>query len=523
VAKQTKKARYTDADIDKILHINQQLSEQVDGLQSQLTWLKRQIFGNKSEKLRYVDNPDQAQLDMGDHPVEEPVAEVEAIKPYKRRKKKPRSGTPDDSGIRFDEQEVDIKIIELPCPELEGTKANEYEVIGSQVDYRLAQRQSPYVMLKYVRKVVKHRPTQQVKTAPAPAGIFSRNQFDVSFIVGLLIDKFLYHQPLYRQHQKLERSGITLCRATLTNLSHRSISLLVPIVDAQLGNVLRSHVLAMDETSIKAGNRKKGKLHQGYYLPVYGDQDEMVFNYSPSKSRAQIEAVLSGFKGTLLSDGNTAYEHYVRKTADAIHAGCWSHSRRHFERACEAEPVESRHALDLIASLYHEDGQIQAHWGDDKKLVYRANHCQEVVNEFFLWCAEQRQRVDLLPSNPLAGALRYVEERQQSLREFLTDPAIPLDTNHLERGLRVIPMGRRAWLFCWTEVGAKYVGIIQSLIVTCRLQGINPSIYLTDVLQRVSTWPADRMIELTPRLWKETFAENPLISDLERIGQDGLI
>ena len=114
MAKQTKKARYTDADIDKILHINQQLSEQVDGLQSQLTWLKRQIFGNKSEKLRYVDNPDQAQLDMGDHPVEEPVAEVEAIKPYKRRKKKPRSGTPDDSGIRFDEQEVDIKIIELP-------------------------------------------------------------------------------------------------------------------------------------------------------------------------------------------------------------------------------------------------------------------------------------------------------------------------------------------------------------------------------------------------------------------------
>jgi len=72
-------------------------------------------------------------------------------------------------------------------------------------------------------------------------------------------------------------------------------------------------------------------------------------------------------------------------------------------------------------------------------------------------------------------------------------------------------------------VGAKYVGIIQSLIVTCRLQGINPSIYLTDVLQRVSSWPAERMIELTPRLWKGTFAENPLISDLERIRQNGLI
>jgi transposase len=523
MAQQTKKSRYSDADIDQILRINQQLSEQVDSLQSQLSWFKRQIFGNKSEKLRYIDNPDQAQLDMGDHPIAEAAVETETIKPYKRRKKKAKAGTPDDSGIRFDENEVDVNVIELPCPELEGANADEYEIIGSQVDYRLAQRQSAYVMLKFIRTVVKHHPTQQITTAPALVGIFDRNQFDVSFIVGLLIDKFLYHQPLYRQHQRLERGGITLCRATLTNLSHRAIKLLAPIVDAQLDNVLRSHVLAMDETPIKAGNRKKGKLHQGYYLPVYGDQDEMVFNYSPSKSRAQIEAVLSGFSGTLLSDGNVAYEYYVGKTQDAVHAGCWSHSRRHFERACEAEPVESRHALDLIARLYHEDGQIQANWEDEKKLMYRATHCQDVVNEFFIWCSEQRQRVDLLPSNPLARALRYVDERQQSLREFLTDPAIPLDTNHLERGLRAIPMGRRNWLFCWTEVGAKYVGIIQSLIVTCRLQGINPSVYLTDVLQRVSTWPAERMIELTPRLWKETFSENPLLSDLERICQDGLI
>ena len=356
MAMQTKKSRYSDADIDQILLNNQQLTEQVNSLQAQLNWFKRQIFGHKSEKLRYIDNPDQAQLDMGDQPFEKPAVETEEIKPYQRRKKKARAGSPDDSGLRFDEKDVDIKRIDLPCPELEGPSADEYEIIGSRVDYRLAQRQSDYVILKYVRKVVKHHSTKQVTTAPAAAGIFDRNQFDVSFIVGLLVNKFLYHQPLYRQHQRLERSGITLARATLTNISHRAIALLTPIVDAQLENVLRSHVLAMDETPIKAGNRKKGKLHQGYYLPVYGDQDEMVFNYSPSKSKAQIEAVLSGFSGTLLTDGNVAYEHYVRKTQHAVHAGCWSHSRRYFERACEAEPVASRHALELIARLYHEDG-----------------------------------------------------------------------------------------------------------------------------------------------------------------------
>ena len=80
-------------------------------------------------------------------------------------------------------------------------------------------------------------------------------------------------------------------------------------------------------------------------------------------------------------------------------------------------------------------------------------------------------------------------------------------------------MGRRSWLFCWTELGARQVGIIQSLLVTCKLQGINPYTYLVDVLQRISQHPASKVIELTPRVWKEKFADNILKSDLDRLGQ----
>jgi len=78
-----------------------------------------------------------------------------------------------------------------------------------------------------------------------------------------------------------------------------------------------------------------------------------------------------------------------------------------------------------------------------------------------------------------------------------------------------MPMGRKAWLFCWTELGAKHVGVIQSLIVTCRLHQIDPYIYLVDILQRVSEHPASRIDELTPRLWKHRFAANPLRSDIQ--------
>lgn len=104
--------------------------------------------------------------------------------------------------------------------------------------------------------------------------------------------------------------------------------------------------------------------------------------------------------------------------------------------------------------------------------------------------------------------------RQTSLQVFLSDPDLAMDTNHLERALRPIPMGRRNWLFCWTELGAKQVGIIQSLLVTCQLQGVDPYTYLVDVLQRVSQHPANKVSELSPKIWKQKFADNPLRSDL---------
>jgi transposase len=75
-------------------------------------------------------------------------------------------------------------------------------------------------------------------------------------------------------------------------------------------------------------------------------------------------------------------------------------------------------------------------------------------------------------------------------------------------------MGRRAWLFCWTEIGAKLVGIVQSLLTTCRLHGINPYVYLVDVLQHVSEHPASAVEQLTPRLWKTLFAHQPMTSDV---------
>ena len=150
----------------------------------------------------------------------------------------------------------------------------------------------------------------------------------------------------------------------------------------------------------------------------------------------------------------------------------------------------------------------------EAKQLHRLTHSKPLVEQFFEWVDRHLARPGFTPSNPFIKALNYVRERRSGLEVFLTDPDVPIDTNHLERALRAIPMGRKSWLFCWTELGAKHVGIIQSLIVTCKLHGVDPYTYLVDVLQRVSEHPAGRVAELTPRLWKEHFAANPLRSDL---------
>jgi len=304
------------------------------------------------------------------------------------------------------------------------------------------------------------------------------------------------------------------------------IALLEPIHEAQLDAIRAGRVIAMDETPIKAGRRVEGKasgkkhpggMKTGYFWPVYGEHDEVCFPFFPSRAQVHVEKLLGWSRAAgsvLLSDGYMAYASYAKKTG-LTHAQCWAHTRRGYFEAQTAEPEGAGAALEQIGALYAVEEQIREGklTGANKRL-HRLTHSKPQVEVFFDWIERQFQRQGLLPSNPFTQALAYARERRLGLEVFLTDPDVPIDTNPLERALRAIPMGRKNWNFCWTELGARHVGIVQSLIVTCRLHGIDPYTYLVDVLQRVGQHPASRVAELTPRQWKQHFAENPLRSDL---------
>ena len=495
------------------------LKQQNQALQSQLDWFKKQLFGQKSER-RLVEAPGQMDIAevLGEGKPARAETPTEQIS-YTRRKKRRADGCATDEGLRFD-KDVPVEVIEIAHPAMTGAEADDYELIDHKISRKLAQRPGSYVVLEYHRPVLKHKPTQRLSTPPLPTPVLDKCLADVSLLAGMLVDKFVYHLPLYRQHQRMLHSGIELSRTSLSTWTQRSIELLKPIYQAQLRHILRSRVLAMDETPIKAGRKHKGKMHQGWLWPIYGESEEVCFTYSASRGKQHLEDQLEGFEGVLLSDGYAAYDSFAKNKPAITQAQCWAHARRYFVKAEAIEPETVAEALEHIRGLYRIEAEIRKKELDaENKLAYRAKHGKPLADAFFGWCHQQRQRVDLVNTNPLSKALRYVANHREQMSVFLSDPDVPIDTNHVERNLRAIPLGRKNWLFSWTEVGAEQVGIIQSLLTTCRLQGVNPYTYLVDVLQRIALHASRDVDELTPRLWKERFAGNPFRSDLDIVGK----
>src|SRR5215831_2359000 len=358
-------------------------------LKRQVEWLQRQLFGRKSEKR--LREPDPAQLSLAGiltmpvAPADQPPPPTETVNAYQRRFRLSGAELTDESELRFDDS-VPIQEIVLTNPEVAALPPEAYEVIGEKLTYRLAQRPGAYVILKYRRPLIKRKDTEGLSCPPAPPAVFEKSFADVSLLAGLLIDKFLYHLPLYRQHQRVTQAGIRLRRGTLTQWVQRAAELLEPIYYALLSSILQSQVLTMDETPIKAGRRERGKLHTGYFWPVYGDQEEIAFPFAASRASAVVREALGQFCGVLVTDGYQVYERFAQTVNRLVHAQCWAHTRRRFVDAERAEPALVRQALDHIGKLYeHEAALRQRGLEAESKLAYRGEYSKPLVDAFFAW------------------------------------------------------------------------------------------------------------------------------------------
>ena len=498
-------------------------TEQIRHLQHQLDWFKRQLFGAKTER-RLMTEKDFSQLPLFSElqtpdtpPIQELNKPPQSVKAYERAQRDTKiTFVADDSKLKFTD-DVPVETIELPNPDLEDLiEGVDYKVIGEKVTYKLAQRKSPYVVLKYIQQVTKLVCSQQLSTPSLPTPIIEQSIADVSFLAAMVVDKYLYHLPLYRQHQRMQKAGVYLGRSTLTKLTHRVAELLEPIQKALLSSILHSSILTIDETPLRAG-RSKGKMKQSYFWPLYGDQDEIVFLFSSSRGRTLLDKSLQGFQGILLSDGYAAYKSYqINVAPDTVDsAQCWVHTRRKFREAEKVQPLLSKKVLDYIGHLFAIEKQY-AETSLHEQARARKELSSSVVQSIFNFLETSLREEPLVPSDLFVKAAHYTLTRKKELSLFIDNPQLPLDTNHIERQIRPVAVGRKNWLFCFTEVGAHVSAMLFSLIGSCKLAGIDPYVYLIDVLQRIQTHPIQKVHLLTPRLWKIHFADKKMTSLLNK-------
>lgn len=494
------------------------LQLEIAQLRERLEWFKRQLFGPKSEK-----RPTEVlaeQLALFEALACQVNAEVATTTVPAHERRKHRTGEEvNDTGLRFG-ADVPMRTIELSCPELQGPQADQYEVIGSKESLRLARQPGSHVVLRYVRPVIKKKTDGKLVTVAAPVGVLDHAQVDVSLLAGMLVDKFIYHCPLYRQHQRLADEGITLSRSTLDQWAQRTIGLLSPVAAALQRQIVNGAHIKIDETPIKAGRTKtktgQGAMKSGWLWPMLGEHGDIAFVYAPTRAAVVLKDILGdGCKGTLQTDGYEVYARYAAAEPGCTHALCWAHARRALIKAEESEPQVAQQGLAMIRALYRIEEQLRDDGADEATILHvRKSESAEIVDEFFEWIKTHLEDPGKLPSSPLAKALGYAREREKGLRVFLTDAWLALDTNDLERALRVVPLGRRNGLFCTTEVGAQQVAVIQTLLASCRAHGIDGYTYLVDVLQRINVLPASEIDDLTPRRWIKRFGHSPLRSDL---------
>jgi len=163
------------------------LHQHIAALEHQLEWFKHQLFSETFERRHFAPPP--AQMSLGEGlgaPAQDPAAK-RTVDAHQRRVSTKRADDDGEPALCFDAR-VPVETIVVPNPEMDDAQADAYEVIGETVTHRLARRPGSYVVLKYVRPLIKRKDDHTLHCPPAPPAVIEGGRADVSLLAGVLVD-----------------------------------------------------------------------------------------------------------------------------------------------------------------------------------------------------------------------------------------------------------------------------------------------------------------------------------------------
>ena len=483
----------------------QSYQSEIKTLKEQLAWYQRQMFGQKSERRVPDMPPEQGKLfAVSSSPVGVKTQEAKAhTRKMRQVLSKDEENAPEGTfPLHLRREEIPIEY------KPEGYSDSELEVISEKITERLAETPGEQYVKRYVRKVYKVKESGELICAPAPEHIFGRCKVDESFIVLMVISKFLWHLPLYRQHQMLKLEGVTLSRESFADWTIKFAQLLSPIASALKQILFEQKFLHVDNTPgvVGRGAKKREKsFDQGYFWPLLHPKIGVYFEFSRHKAYKSFEALINGYAGTLISDAEEIFEKYV-KAHDLSWQLCWMHSRRNFVEAEKSNPQLAAEALQYIRELYRVERDIRERKILDPEKVsrYRTDNSLPLLDKFRDWLRKTCATAEALTDDLVSKAIHYLLSRWDAAVLYISDGSLPMDNGADEREIRPLKLGLKNYLFCASEVGAEAAAVFYSLIHSAKMQGIHPYYYLLDLCKRIEQ-PGLKAADLIPHVWKERF------------------
>jgi transposase len=358
-------------------------------------------------------------------------------------------------------------------------------------------------------------------TAPLPKELFRRGLLAPSIIARILVQKFVMGVPFYRLEESFAHEGAALDRGTMCRYAEDAGATLGAIVLTMRDEALaEAFCLSTDATGVailperlpKGQERKRQACHKGHFFVTLADRDHVFFEYQPRHTSAAVCEMFEGYSGYIQADAHAVYDALFRGptgTAGGSTAklptevGCWSHARRKWWDAATCKYKLGIEGLKRIDVIFAADRALAklAPW---KRKILRQEHVRPLVDAFFVWV--ETVYAQTLERGLIATAAGYAVRQKAALRRFLDDGRLRLENNGAERALRRIATGRKAWMFCGSHDHARAAANIFSLVASCKLHGLDPELYLAEVIRVMPYWPRDRYLELCPKHWPATRA-----------------
>lgn len=505
----------------------------------QLQLAKRKLFVAKAERREAV--PEQLQLDLLTQQVEQLGKELnqaetaaksdtstdttEPAQPNKTVKARQDDGAKPKSGGRRNLALSTLPMIrvEITNPELEG----QAERIGFEESWKLGYERGGQRRI-LVARVVYRLPAQdpesdavQIVKAEAPKELVRRSLLSASLIAHVLIAKYVLGVPFARQESLYQLMGEGLDRSTMCRYAEDIGATLGAVVDAMAHEAkTTAFCLLTDATGVAIqptciGDGKRQPCRKGHFFVVLADKDHVFFEYQPKHTSKAVSEMFRGFHGYIQADANAVYDALFRGGTSVTlwneepqdpppkEVGCYSHCRRNFWDAAVCKHPEGLQGMKLIDALFEADDPL---WKlpPSQRQLQRHKILLPMVNAFFDWVRQESKQQR--PRGLVSKALGYALRQEAPLRRFLEDPRLRLENNAAERAIRPIATGRKNWMFFGSDDHAGAAANLFSLVASCKLHGLDPELYLAELIRVMPYWPRQRYLELCPRYWLATRA-----------------